>query len=182
MVTHDSILDVTTTIDNKMCVESVTPVQPNRFRALNLYDPKIDWKRLNEKLASYNWNGDFRNKTTEQMLTQLRGVTLAFAREYVYLRKIHKNILSRTAQKRLNLSRRRKRINQPMKKMQCPNKYKKLRKEHIKVDLELMEIYRQNSCDKKRSSKINQIESEATYVNFRKAKDQRVRSISTKGN
>ena len=81
MVTHRSIVEVTTTIDIEICVKSAIPVQPSGFRQLNFFDPKIDWKSLNEKLASYNWNADFRNKTTEQMLTQLFDVTLMFARE-----------------------------------------------------------------------------------------------------
>ena len=44
MVTHHSIVEVTTTIDDKTCVKSVMPVQPNGFRALYFFDPKIDWK------------------------------------------------------------------------------------------------------------------------------------------
>ena len=63
-----------------MCVKLDIPVQLSRFRELTFFDPKIDWKSLNEKLPSYNWNADFRNKTIEQMLTQLLDVTLAFAR------------------------------------------------------------------------------------------------------
>ena len=152
MVTHHSIVEVTTSIDNKMRVKLFIPAQPSGFRALNFHDPKIDWKTLKEKLASYNWNADFRNKTTEQMLTQLLDVTLAFAREYVPLRKMQKKVLSRTARKRLNLCRRRKRINQLMKKIQSPSKYKKLRNEHIEVEMELMEIYRQISCDREKDA------------------------------
>ena len=96
MVTHDSIVEVTTQIEQKVYVKSL---QPSGICALNLYDPKFDWTRLNEKLASYNWNAEYRNKTTEQMLTQLLGVTLAFARENVPLRKMHKKILSRTSRR-----------------------------------------------------------------------------------
>ena len=161
-VTHHSIVEVTTTIDNKICVKLAIPVQPSGFRELNFFDPKIDWKSLNEKLASYNWNADFRNKTTEQMLTQLLDVTLMFAREYVTWRKMHKTILSRTPRKRLNLSRRRKRIHQLMKKMQSPTNYEKLRKEHIEIEMELMEIYRQNNCDKEKDA-VRAIKSNPKY-------------------
>ena len=145
LVTHHSIVDITTTIDNKMYVKLVISVQPSVLRELNFFDPKMDWKSLNEKLKSYNWNADFRNKSTEQMITQLQDVTLAFARECVPLRKMHKMVLRRTPWKRLNLSRRRKSINQLMKKMQSPRKYKKLRKEHHEVEKELMEIYSHNN-------------------------------------
>ena len=148
MVTHHSIVEVTTTIDNHICVKSAMPVQLSGFRALNVFDPKIDWKLLIDKLASYIWTADFRNKTTEQMLTEMLGVTLAFAKEDAPLRKMHKNILSRRARKRLNVSRRIKRIKQMMKKTQSLRKYKKLRKQHIKIELELMKNFRQNNCDK----------------------------------
>ena len=161
MVTHHSIVEVTTTIDNKKCVKTAIPVQSSGFRELNFFDPKIDWKSLNEKLGSYNWNAHYRNKTTEQMLTQLLEVTLMFAREYIPWRKMHKTILNRTTRKRLNLSRRRKKIHQLMKKMQSPRKSTKLPKEHIEIEMELMEIYRQNKCDKEKDGKkSNQIESD----------------------
>ena len=75
---------------------------------------------------------------------------------------MQKTILSRTLRKRLNLSRRRKRIHQLMKKMQSPRKYKKLRKEHIEIEMELMEIYRQNNCDKEKDA-VRAIKSNPKY-------------------
>ena len=72
-----------------------------------------------------------------------------------------------------------------MKKLQSPSRYRKLRKEHKMVDMELMEIYRQNSCDKKKEAvkaiNSNPKFSTATLVRFRKTKHQWVRSKTANG-
>ena len=62
LVSHHSVVEITTTIDNKMCVKLVIPVQPNELRELSFFDLTIDWKNLNEKLANYIWKAGIRQR------------------------------------------------------------------------------------------------------------------------
>ena len=65
--------------------------QPNTkfsYDTLNFFDDGVDWDCLRNELQNYDWNREFRDQSSDQMLTSFYAVTFETAAKYVRSRPI----------------------------------------------------------------------------------------------
>ena len=63
----------------------------SEFDAFNYFHDSIPWNDLNEALENYNWDMEFKNKSSSDMLNRFYEICLSKSQEHVPQRTIHNN-------------------------------------------------------------------------------------------
>lgn len=143
---HHSIVRCSTLFKSKLnnCTPQY-PTQPkiSKFDSLNFYSDEIDWESINKDLSTIDWSAELNQESVDEMLHKFYEICLGVCATKVPSKTKNKNSKKPFIQrKRINLNRRRRRINKLLLKVTSPSRTMKLKQELIDIEIKLQELYR----------------------------------------
>ena len=146
-ITHHSLIEVATQYHpNQPTIQLHNKPRLSEFDTFNYFHENVQWSDLNEAFSNCNWEMEFQNKSCSEMLHRFYEICLSKSRDFVPLRTTNnKKKLNSIQQKRLNLCRRRRRINKLLTKVTSPSRKLKLQAEIISIEVTLQKSYKSSS-------------------------------------
>ena len=113
------------------------------FNTLNFFHNDVKWVEINRELSNYDWEREFRNKAPETILSLFLDICFEIVKRYVPQKTTSEKKPSKIVRKRMNLSRRRRRINKLLQHAHSPSRKRNLRKELVEIEVAMMNIYKE---------------------------------------
>ena len=122
------------------------PVHKDSFDKLNFFSDTVDWEKLDNEFKNYDWHTEFRARSPTDMVERFLKVCLSMSEEHVPLkRSLTKNkSSSQIPRDRLNLMRKRRRVNAQLRKTTSEARRKKLKLQARDIEKSLQNSYRQS--------------------------------------
>ena len=115
------------------------------FDDLNNYSKDVEWEEITTSLSEIDWNSIMANKTVDQMLEEIYKKSLEASTDNVPIRQDQtKKKISKQKRLRMNLARRRRRINKRYQRITSPVSKDKLYKELIQIEVKLQKLYQES--------------------------------------
>ena len=128
------------------------------FDALNFFHDEVKWDAIEQRLCEYPWEREFKHLSTEQILHRFYDVVLSICEESTPLKKssVSDSHKSKTERQRINLVRRRRRINGLLRNIKSQTRSNKLKEELVSIEKTLQKSYREEEeyCEQRAISNI----------------------------
>ena len=163
-ITHHCIVEVATTYRPNIQRFKERKAPPRTgFHSLNFFHEDVKWEEINTALLKYDWEREFKNKTPEQALILFLDICFEIVKEFVPLKKTPgTKKKSQSEKKRMNLIRRRRRINEALRHAKSPSRKDNLRNDLIQIEKTMMNIYKE-SAETMEKKALNSIKTNSKY-------------------